>query len=1409
MNQYHIYEKIGRGKHSVVYKGRKKKTIQYYAIKSVEKSQKPRVLQEVRTMHALKHNNILKFIAWYETSNHLWLILEYCVGGDLVSLLKQDLRLPESSIHDFGRDIVVALQYLHSNSIIYCDLKPSNVLLDENGVIKLGGFGLSRRLSDINKTPLNSLPPAKRGTPCYMAPELFSEGATHSSASDLWALGCVLYECSTGRPPFMSSTFNQLAHDILNNEPPPMAGASKEFEHLLGRLLDKNPATRISWQGLVQHPFWQLQIPALEMPPEPALEAFIRQYNLAPTHEEAASTRASKAFEAAQSLRASVDVTRLSRIALNNLEKDGEGADYTAAQATDRGDIKIENADAELDFEEAKEEGGEDEEPNSSATGDDGALIDQSTPMSNGGHVNVVESTMMNGDVRKSQVPRSRPVVSDQSYSGTSADDTGPSGQRQEQTSGIQEVTSAEASPTAAPPAVGTASDLEALMWYPSDSAVKPIVANRRIERLPEPKWDRNLLPFQPLTLQEMLSSDQKELEGFLTHIYRAIASAAPLKDKANVLTYFETLCVDTNAANVLINSSLTILFIRMLRNARAPTLRIKLASVLGLLLRHATYIADELAGTEVVEILAEALKDKNERVRRRVMATLGELLFYIATQQQDAAAAGGGGGGGTAQDTAAAWHITPATIAAVARLLRAGEDEVAQHYAAKTIENIASQGGDWSAKFATQDVVINLVQLYNAGKGENLRTTIASTLARLLRGSPEMLSFASDKYGARLFVAGLSDSSSKVQVAALNMLNLALSRPGDAPRAVAGLSDERGFLGALMGLQDQGLPHLRAKAIVTVLLLCRLSRSWLLECCQEKVLPWVERLVSKEKDPPLEEAVAALRDELARAVAGICHVIREELAQSAGGRGSTPGSSGSSSRGTSAGGALGRKQTPLPTAMRAATVSSVGGSNNSSSSSLPYLQVVLHVITSPYFRTPIVNPALLSDLSACLLTTALAAPSPPPQATAGDSTTASTTPPAALQEFKSTLMHVLEAACQQVELMSAHFPAVLQHLLPALAQVVTAQAETGDTRFFCLRMISDILYQYLHDDQHYASAARSSSHGSASTSSAGGNSRSGGGATAPADSSNAETVASTAALDALLQQHVLPMIPRLLKDEDPMPLYALKLLGGILDASPSYVRHVESMGLAPEFFEFLSLEHSNNNVHNIRLCRQLVAAGSAPASQVQGVDIGSKVHAVLVYAAENNVEPFLEPVLELCLTILRRERQEIRAAGGGGTGIAGGNGGGGPPRPEQEQLLHSFLQQLHVFLDLCMHPDSAVAIAASANVAELVELYPWDTVTWLLSSEGADMLGAALRGQVAEGEAPPAPTMQATLLRTIAGAIKAGGKLPGSSKQLEQLVLVLEDIEQDAVAAGSGEGLVVQAAAAEARQLLSAHFGL
>ena len=80
----------------------------------------------------------------------MWLVLEYCVGGNLRTLLQYDIKLTEDSVHNFGRDLARGLHYLHSKGIIHCDLKPPNLFLNEDGRIKLAGFGMSRSLEEIN-----------------------------------------------------------------------------------------------------------------------------------------------------------------------------------------------------------------------------------------------------------------------------------------------------------------------------------------------------------------------------------------------------------------------------------------------------------------------------------------------------------------------------------------------------------------------------------------------------------------------------------------------------------------------------------------------------------------------------------------------------------------------------------------------------------------------------------------------------------------------------------------------------------------------------------------------------------------------------------------------------------------------------------------------------------------------------------------------------------------------------------------------------------------------------------------------------------------------------------------------------------------------------------------------------------
>lgn len=865
----------------------------------------------------------------------------------------------------------------------------------------------------------------------------------------------------------------------------------------------------------------------------------------------------------------------------------------------------------------------------------------------------------------------------------------------------------------------GTCPPLESLVWHASDVMVKPIVGNRRIERLPELRFDSTSLPFPALTLAQMLKSDNKELENFLTLIYQAAADSVPLKDKVNILSYFETLCADTAAANVLINSTITILFVRMMRNCRPPSIRMKLASVLGLLIRHATFVSEDLTQTGIVDILTEALQDKNERVRRRVMATLGELLFYIATQPDGSSE---NAGPDVMTKAAALWKVNQPTIDAVIGLLKPGEDDVTQHYAVKTVENVCSQGGGWAKKFHQPALVSHLVNIYLSSSNDNLNATVIGALACLVKTAPTMIEGVVDQLGVKKLLEGLVDPTAKVQLSCVNLLNMALSQPTLSNRLAAQLEEEEALvLGGVLALIDNAVPMVRAKAVVTVALLTRCSCQWLLHVCQQKVLPALERL-TRDKDSYTNAALAAFRLEVEQQTRGLCQQVLGEVQRLL-----TPSSAG-----------------------RAVTS---GPHLEVTMAALSQFTVVLHLINSPFLRSSVITPEFIKQLASCLVTTHVT----------GASKKSDDDVPASIQEFREILMHILEAFCQQAELVLHHALPVSKYLLPALVEVIVVPGETGETRFFCLRMMCDVLGLYLVEPLVYAPTSGRSTTQQMDTSK-----------TEPA-SQDTSSLATTSVLDDLLRSDIFPLIPQLLSEEDPMPLYALKLLGALLEVNPAYVSMVESLKLTSQFFDFLSLEHSNNNVHNIRLCRQIILWGSLTAEDLIRSQVGEKITDVLVYAHQNNVEPFLEPVLELCHAIVSRESKNKEWK----------------MDDHRAQLLHTFLSQFPVFLDLCAHPDGPVCVAASVCVLTLVSVYPQDTATWMLSSEGAAVVTAALQGEVlgsADREPWNPPTqMQENLLEALAVARSQGkvGVVP--SAEVDHLTEVVKQLTID-------KGLAVKA---------------
>jgi serine/threonine protein kinase len=133
-------EELSSNGRSVIHKGRRKHSIEFLAIKSTVKSSRQQVIDEVRLMHAINHENIVKFHSWYETSNHLWVISEYCAGGSLRRLIEQDSALPEATVLSIGLDVLAALECVHREGFAMVELRPESFLLTEYGIAKLARF---------------------------------------------------------------------------------------------------------------------------------------------------------------------------------------------------------------------------------------------------------------------------------------------------------------------------------------------------------------------------------------------------------------------------------------------------------------------------------------------------------------------------------------------------------------------------------------------------------------------------------------------------------------------------------------------------------------------------------------------------------------------------------------------------------------------------------------------------------------------------------------------------------------------------------------------------------------------------------------------------------------------------------------------------------------------------------------------------------------------------------------------------------------------------------------------------------------------------------------------------------------------------------------------------------------------
>uniref|UniRef100_A0A8C9H7A3 Non-specific serine/threonine protein kinase n=1 Tax=Piliocolobus tephrosceles TaxID=591936 RepID=A0A8C9H7A3_9PRIM len=244
---FHFIKVIGVGSYGKVLLVKHVKQNKLYAMKILKKenivsmNQLEHTIIERNVLKCVSHPFIVKMYYAFQTSKKLYYILEYCPGGELFFHLSKVRFVNEKSAKFYMCEIILALQYLHELNIIYRDLKPENVLIDEQGHIKLTDFGLSKE----GITGSNS---AKSlcGTPEYLAPEIIDKTG-HGKAVDWWSLGIMLYEMLAGSLPFSGKNRSDLFEKIKNKKVTYPCSFSAAVVDLLKKLFEKNPKKRLGY----------------------------------------------------------------------------------------------------------------------------------------------------------------------------------------------------------------------------------------------------------------------------------------------------------------------------------------------------------------------------------------------------------------------------------------------------------------------------------------------------------------------------------------------------------------------------------------------------------------------------------------------------------------------------------------------------------------------------------------------------------------------------------------------------------------------------------------------------------------------------------------------------------------------------------------------------------------------------------------------------------------------------------------------------------------------------------------------------------------------------------------------------------------------------------------------------------
>ena len=689
-----IYE--NSDKTIVIFRTRKKQTIKYLAVKVYSKSKHPFYDREYIFLKNINHPSIVHVSGAAEDKNNFYMEMEYCASGDLSHCLwpNKGTNYLEKVIKTLSVQLLLGLKTLHQNGIIHCNLKPSNIIIDEFGNVKICDF---KKALNVNEMTMNDIRKNKTAmTPCYTAPELFSENGIYSFKTDLWALGCIMYEMALGQVPFFEERVNKLIMKIINEEvnfnKKQFSQYSMEFMEVLKKLLEKDPEQRPSWGEIENYPFWGLNensnnsnnnVKGLNSNPSN------KHYTLANVGNSNLENINEDGNEDSHQHKSSS--SSILNYNLNNNNNNGNNNTINGNKSNKKmNQIEI-NHENEYDNNNINDVDTNDKEFNFNVDNKN----DEENNSYNNSKFKQLESSKNSNELSLSLLKINKIDKRE----------------KREVANVLNDMQISLAKPDELP-------QIYCIMVHNSDKNIKPIYKIDKIKEL--------------LILEDNID----EIEKYIKQIYVSLLEFSQKKkydELLNLLNYFETIILSKDISNNIINTSFVKLFINFL-DINNDKIRIRACSIIAYLIRYATNMEKSLDEYNLTESLISFISDNNLELNQKAIATLGEYLFFVATQVEAELEQVNSG-------QKSNWNISQESLTALLFALN-HIDEKVKFYSLKTIENICSLTTIAKQYFASTDDFINkIIDIINSNcENQELRTSAINTVSHIIRHEPSLM---------------------------------------------------------------------------------------------------------------------------------------------------------------------------------------------------------------------------------------------------------------------------------------------------------------------------------------------------------------------------------------------------------------------------------------------------------------------------------------------------------------------------------------------------------------------------------------------------------------------------------------------------------------------------------------------